>query len=88
MGEKEQFFLKIEHQGMMELENHHCNSNNSGKESSWTLKHIYSLKIPPPKTVSKKGKTSFTVVKPADCLLYQVIKIVTNETLIAHGHAS
>lgn len=48
----------------MELENHHFNSNNSGKESSWMLKHIYSLKIPPPNIVSKKGKTNFTVVKP------------------------
>jgi len=45
MGEKEEFFLKVEYQQLKcrketELENHHFNSNNSGKKSSWMLKLI------------------------------------------------
>lgn len=56
----------------MESENHHFNSKNSGKESSWMLKLITgdlirnsSLKIPPSKIVSRKEKTNFTVTKSA-----------------------
>lgn len=80
---------------MMELENHHLNSNNSGKESSWMLKLISeglirnsSLKIPPSKIVSRKGKTNFTVVKPARQSSVPSDQKLSLMRQIAHGHTS